>query len=181
MDRFGGVAFTPFMTSTTEPTEPRRLDPGTVLPIIGRRSYGVLATSSGRGSAHAAGVLYALVDTDLYVSTERSSRKARNVAENPRVAVTIPIRRLPFGPPAGVQFQARAEVLDVGDPAVRELHAAGRLRRITSHGELELPDGCVLRVSPIGRLHTYGLGMSLVALLRDPLRAAGVAELPARI
>lgn len=143
---------------------------------IARHTYCTLATGSTR--PHVAGVIYAAVDDALYVSTLRGSRKARNIAANPRVAVTIPIRRLPIGPPATVQFQGTAEVLAVDDPEVVALAAAGRLKPITGHGELELPDGCVLRIRPGRRLITFGLGMSLLRLIRDPLNTGGSVELP---
>jgi hypothetical protein len=79
-----------------------------------------------------------------------------------------------------VQFQAVAEILAMDDPHIVELLEAGRLKAITGHGELDEPDACVARISPAGRIHTYGLGMSLVRLLRDPLHAAGVAASPER-
>jgi general stress protein 26 len=146
---------------------------------VAKRSFCTLATSSDAGRPHVAGVIYSAVGTTFYVSTLRDSRKARNIAANPRVAVSVPVRRLPIGPPSAVQFQGTAEILDNDDPHVRELAAAGRLKAISAHGELELPTGCVLRITPGRRLITYGLGMSLRRLLRDPLDAAGVVELPA--
>ena len=148
-----------------------------VVRAIDRRSFCTLATTSPRGRAHVAGVLYEAVGTDVYVSTLRTSRKARNIAANPSVAVCIPVRRLPVGPPSSVQFQGHAELLDLDDPEVRRLAAAGDLEGITSLGELELPGGCFVRITPDGRAATYGLGMSLRRLLRDPLSAAGVADL----
>jgi hypothetical protein len=111
------------------------------------------------------------------VSTLRSSRKARNIAANPEVGIVIPVRRLPIGPPSSVQFQGRAELLDLDDPALLALVAAGELGSVTGHGELDLPGGCFVRITPNGRLHTYGLGMSLVSLLRNPLAAGGVVDL----
>lgn len=145
---------------------------------IAARSFCSIATASDAGRPHVANLLYAAVGTTLYGSTLRSSRKARNIAANPRVAVTIPIRRLPVGPPSSVQFQGTAVLLDTGDPEVRELHAAGRLKAITGHGELELPDGCIVRITPGRRMVTYGLGMSLISFIRDPLNAVGSVELP---
>jgi len=112
----------------------------------------------------------------LYVNTLRTSRKARNVAANPQVAVAIPIRRLPVGPPSTVQFQGTAEVLDIDGPEIRALIEAGRLKSITGHGEMDIPDGCFLRISPRRRLITYGLGMSLLSLIRDPLNAGGSVD-----
>jgi len=124
-------------------------------------------------------VLYGAVGTRLYVNTLRSSRKARNVAESPHVALVIPIRRIPVGPPSTVMFQGRGEVLDLDAPEITTLVAEGHLTSITSHGELELEDGCFLRITPPRRWLTYGLGMSLWSLLRDPTGAGGSVEMAA--
>jgi Pyridoxamine 5'-phosphate oxidase len=146
---------------------------------LAKRSFATLSTTSAAGRPHAAGVLYAAEGTTLWISTLRGSRKARNVALNPHVAVSVAVRRAPVGPPSTIQFQGRGEVVAVDDPRVTALVAAGQLQPVTSHGELELPDGCLLRITPTGRVHTYGLGMSLLALMRNPLDAAGSVELPA--
>jgi hypothetical protein len=81
------------------------------------------------------------------------------------------------GPPSTLQFQATAEILPMDHPEIRELIASGQLKAITSHGELDDPGNCFLRIEPAGRINTYGLGMPLHRLLRDPLNAAGRAEL----
>ncbi len=151
----------------------RVVDPALVRKAVARRSYAVLATVSTAGRPHAAGVLYALVGDDLWVSTHRDSRKGRNVATTPHVGLTIPVRRIPLGPPSAVQAQARAEVVALDDPRVARLVADGSLKGITSHGELDLPGGCFLRITPNRTVHTYGLGLSLWALARDPLAGEG--------
>lgn len=145
---------------------------------IGRRSFCTLATSSPQNRPHVAAVIYEAVGTTLYVNTSRQSRKGRNIAANPHVGVVIPVRRLPVGPPSEVQFQGTAEVLAMDDPHIVGLLEAGRLKTITRHGELDHPDGCFLRITPGRRVHTYGLGMPLIRLLRDPLNASGTVELP---
>lgn len=146
---------------------------------IRKRSFATLATTSPQQRPHAAGVLYADVDGVLYVSTSRSSRKARNIATNPNVFVSIAVRRMPFGaPPSSIQFAATAELLAVDHPDVVRLATAGRLKAITGHGELDLPDGCIVRITPSATIHTYGLGMSLRALAKDPLNAAGKVARP---
>lgn len=150
-----------------------------VTKALAKRSFCNLATVSDSGRPHVAGVLYEAIGTTLYVNTSRDSRKARNVAGNPHVAVNIPIRRLPVGgPPSTVQFQGRAEIVALDDPEIARLLDAGRLKNVTSHGELDYPDGCFLRITPIRRITTYGLGMSLLKLIRDPLNAGGVVDLP---
>jgi hypothetical protein len=152
--------------------------PDKVLRAVAKRNFATLATVSPAGRPHVAGVLYAFADGRVYVSVERASRKCRNVAAHPAVHLSIPVRRAPVGPPATVQFAATAEVLDNDDPHVRALAAAGRLRAITSHGELDLGGGCILRITPERRWHTYGLGLPLLTLIREPLRAGGSVEVP---
>lgn len=158
------------MPFTPEPDHVRRL--------LAKRSFATVASVSERGRPHVAGVLYALADDALWISTERGSRKARNVDANPHVAVDVPVRRLPVGPPANIHFQSRAELLTAADPRVRARLDAGDLRSITGHGELDLPDGCFVRIPLPARMHTYGIGMSLVQLARDPLACGGMVELP---
>jgi hypothetical protein len=63
----------------------------------------------------------------------------------------------------------RATVVAMDDPEITRLVAAGALDGITAHGELEEPDGCFLRIVANGRIHTYGLGVSALAVARDPL------------
>jgi len=173
------------MHSTTETTAPllapasqsssgRHVDPDLVRRHMTSRSYAVLASVSASGRPHAAGVLYVVVHDTLYVSTDADSRKARNVAVAPHVGVTIPVRRIPFGaPPSAIQFQAGARLLSPTDPEVVRLAESGALKQIVGHGELERDQACVLAIRPTGTIHTYGLGMSLWALARDPLNAAG--------
>ena len=144
---------------------------------IARASYCTLATASAANRPHVVGVLYAEVDGDLWVATLENSVKVRNVRENERVAVCIPVRRYPVGPPFSVQFQGRAEVVPVDHPPAVALLEAGRLKRITSHGELDDPAACFLRLTPGRRVATYGIGVPLFTLLRDPIHASRSVEM----
>jgi hypothetical protein len=166
-------------TASTTLTPPPHVHPPEpqVVRAIAKRSFCTLATVSPAGRPHVAGVLYELVGTSMYVSTTVTSRKARNIAASPHVAVVVPVRRMPVGaPPSTVQFQASATLLAVDDDEIVERVGAGALRSITGHGELDLPDGCFVRIDLPRRLHTYGLGMSLLTLARHPLEAGGVVE-----
>ena len=145
--------------------------------VLARSSFCTLATSSAAGAAHVVGVLYAAVDGVLYVNTSETSVKVRNIRANPRVAVCIPVRRLPFFPPSCVQFQGTADILAPDDPHIVALLEAGRLRPITSHGELDLPGCCFLRITPSRRISSFGIGMGVRQLLRDPLGAGRTVEL----
>lgn len=151
-----------------------RPDPDRVRAAIEKRSFATLATISPAGRPHVAGVLYEVVDGHLMINTLRTSRKARNIDGNPAVAVCLPIRRLPVGPPSTIQFRSTAELLDLDDLTIRRHLDAGELKSITGHGELDHPDGCFLRIAVPKRLVTYGLGMSIRALIANPLTAGGL-------
>jgi hypothetical protein len=164
------------MTKTTTPP-PHRPEAARIRRAIERRAFATLATTSPAGRPHVAGVLFEALEQALYISTLRTSRKARNIAANSHVAVCVPVRRLPVGPPSTIHFQTSARVLDLDDPEILARVEEGALRSITSHGELELADGCFLRVDIPGRLLTYGLGMPLRRLIADPLSAGGSVTL----
>ena len=167
-------------TSTAEQTHTiAHPDPLAIRRAIERRSVATLATVSALGRPHAATVLYQCADDALYVSTYRDSRKTRNVADNGVAAITIAVRRLPFGPPASIQFQTSATVLANDDAEIKRLAAAGRLKRIIAHGELNLDGACFLRIALPARVITYALGMSLWRVVRNPLDAAGEVDLRA--
>lgn len=140
-----------------------------VLRFLASCDFCTLSTVSPAGHPHAAGVVYAHADGALWFSTLRSSRKARNIDSNGRVGVCVPFRRLPVGPPFTIHFQAQADLLSADDPEVRRLTDRGALKSITSHGELDLPDGCFVRVRPTGTIHSFGPGAGLLDLIRDPI------------
>lgn len=135
--------------------------------------FAMLATTSNENRPHVAGVLYALVGRDLYVNTDETSRKARNIAATGRAAVCIPIGGGPDAPPSTASLQGTAELLANDHPEIAELVASGRLAAITSHGELERPGTCMVKITPSGRVATYGIGVSEEDMAADPLNAVG--------
>lgn len=171
------------MSTATQPaTQTRsapqsRTTPEKLKPIIARRHFCTLATASASGAPHIVGVTYQYVDDHLYIATGAPSKKARNIRENPRVAVHIPVRQYPFGPPWSIQFQGTASVLDNDDPEIVRLLESGkialppllpeRLKKITRFGIIKEPDGCFLKVKPARKIHTYGVGLSLREVFRD--------------
>jgi hypothetical protein len=140
--------------------------------------FGMLATTSTANRPHVAGVLYALVGRALYVNTDATSRKARNIADTGRAAVCIPISpaagaEAPGAPPFTASLQGTAELLPNDHPEIARLVADGSLAAITSHGELERPGTCMVKFTPSGRVATYGIGVSAQELAADPLSAFG--------
>jgi hypothetical protein len=166
---------TPDLAATGPPV--RDVPAAVVRRALAKRSYAVLATVSPAGRPHAAGVLYTMVGDDLWLSTETTGRKGRNLLANPHAGITVPVRRLPVGPPATIHFQGRATVFGTDAPEVARLVESGALAAITSHGELDLDDGCFVRVTLGRTVHTYALGMSLWQVVRNPLALAGRARL----
>ncbi len=116
-------------------------------------------------------MIYDTVDGTLWFHTMRNSRKARNVAGNPRVGVTIPFRKLPMGPPFTIQFQAIARIVDLDSPEIATLVQRGELKPITGHGELEMPGSCFVAIEPRGSINSFGPGARLLDLIRDPLNS----------
>lgn len=135
--------------------------------------FGMLATSSAENRPHVAGVLYALVGRDVFVNTDETSRKARNIAETGRAAVCIPVSAGLDAPPNTASLQGRAELLANDSEEITRLVASGALAAITSHGELERPGTCMVKITPTARVATYGIGVSDEAMASDPLSAFG--------
>jgi general stress protein 26 len=134
-----------------------------------------MATTSRANHPHVAGVLYALVGRDLYVNTDESSRKARNVADTGRAAVCVAIDGPAGAPPSTICFQGTAALVANDDGDIQRLVASGQLAAITSHGELDRPGTCMIRITPTGRMFTYGIGITFEELQADALNAAGSA------
>ena len=166
------------MNPNAETTPVDTVSRAAVESAIAENWFGMLATTSAENRPHVAGVLYALVDRDIYVNTDETSRKARNIADTGRAAVCIPIPAgssgaAPDAPPLTASFQGTAELLPNDDPQIAELVASGRLAAITSHGELERPGTCMVKITPTGRVATYGIGVSEDDMAADPLNAFG--------
>ena len=143
-----------------------------VLDAIAGNSFCALATASAANRPHVVGVMYVAVDNVLYVGVDDSSIKARNIRQNPHVAVCIPVSQGPGIPPFCVQFQATAELHAPRDPAVAGLIGDGRLAAITGHGVLDDPETRIVRITPGRRVATYGVGLSLEEVMRDPIHAS---------
>lgn len=134
---------------------------------ITRHHFCTLATSTPDGRPHAVAIQYCFVEGRLYVVTGGPSKKVRNIRSNPHVAVTIPVRKYPVGPPFSVQFQGTAEILWRDDPEIMRLIDSGKLKAITGMGVLKEPGLAFVKVKPARRINSYGLGIPLRQLLRN--------------
>jgi len=156
---------------------PPRLTSGQVWEAVAGASFAVLSHVTPAGEPRSSGVVYQTAGQRLIVAVAPGSWKARHVAADGRVAVTVPVRRggilsllVPI-PPATVSFHGTAVV-----------HPAGSAQACSLLAELgslvpaaRRSSACVIEITPAGAFRTFGLGVSLWAM-RNP--AAAQARVP---
>ena len=139
---------------------------------VTKASFAVLSHVTPAGEPRSSGVVYKASGRKLVVAVAPGSWKARHIAADGRVAVTVPVRRggilslmAPI-PPATISFHGAAVVHAAGSPRARLLlDELGSLIPANRRAS-----ACVIEISPVGAFRTYGLGVSLRAML-DPATA----------
>lgn len=145
-----------------------------VWDVVDEMPFAVLGMVTARGEARTVGIVYAVKERRLYIGTGVASWKARHVAGNPHVSLTVPIpKRIPFLPwlkipQATISFSGTARVLAPEETGPEIQHAV--FREIAADPE-RLADLCVIEVTPQGEFITYGVGVSLWQM-----RDAGLAR-----
>jgi hypothetical protein len=145
--------------------------------VLEKQNFMVVGMVSARGQARTAGVMPYTVDRTLWFTTSDQEWKARHIAVNPEVSVTVAIpKRVPLlpwikVPAATITFSGVAEVV----PADR-MPAAARDALTKGVKNTEGSDGTLLGIGvrPVGDFITYGVGVSVVKM-RDTLAARGRA------
>jgi Pyridoxamine 5'-phosphate oxidase len=143
-----------------------------VWQAVARASFAVLSHVTPAGEPRSSGVVYKTSGRRLVVAVAPGSWKARHVAADGRVAVTVLVRRggilslvAPI-PPATISFHGTAVVHPAGSPQARSL--------LDELGSLVPADrrssACVIEIVPAGAFRTYGLGVSLRTML-NPAKA----------
>ena len=149
-----------------------------VWKALEREIFAVLATVNGRGQPRTAGIVYTVKNKVLYIATGLASFKARNVARNPHVSLTVTVgKRIPFLPwikipAATITFQGLAALRPASTvgPALRKILLRGL--KVT---EQDLADLGFIEVTPVGEFMTYGIGVPLMTM-RVPEAARGRAR-----
>lgn len=148
-----------------------------VWEALEKELFAVIGMVTARGEARTAGVVYVVHERKLYVSTGRASWKARHIAQNPSVSITVPIaKRIPFLP--WIKIPA-ATITFAGTATVHDLDGlpAGVWHKLYRGAETDLDtraDTCVIEVVPEKDFVTYGVGVSLMTM-RRPEKARGRA------
>jgi nitroimidazol reductase NimA-like FMN-containing flavoprotein (pyridoxamine 5'-phosphate oxidase superfamily) len=149
-----------------------------------RKTFGVLSTISPGGSLQTTGILYGVSPPDsrlrLYLFTERSYLKVRNISRNPEVAFLVPYPHhlLPFVPASCISLQGTAEIVSVDDPEGREAFAVGRILRSNLEHASSMEEAVFIRIRPKRRVHCYGIGIGLMEIARNPSEAGYSLEIP---
>ncbi len=148
-----------------------------VWQTIEKELFAVVGMVNAANEARTAGLVYIVRDHKLYLTTGADTWKARHVAANPHVSVTIPIaRRAPVFfwlkiPQATITFQGTARVFPAAE-ASPELRRA--LFRHMADDRALVDGACVMEIAPVGEFVTYGVGVRLIEM-RDPAKARGRA------
>lgn len=157
-----------------------------------KRSFGVVSTVSRKGRSQSTGVCYAVSAPHehfaIYVMSEPTTRKARNLASNPNVSFVVPLLRrvLTMVPPACIQFRGKAELLSSDDrEAIRAFQSSYLLRMLLNQSrELETSgehSTCFIRITPDPVIQTYGVGMSILELRRHIAEASAQVAIPQQL
>jgi hypothetical protein len=147
---------------------------------VGRASFAVLSHVTPAGEPRSSGVVYKASGRRLVVAVAPGSWKARHIAADGRVAVTVLVRRggilslvVPI-PPAAISFHGTAVVHPAGSREARSL-----LDELGSLVPAERrASACVIEIMPAGAFRTYGLGVSLRAMLNPAAAQARVPVMP---
>jgi hypothetical protein len=149
-----------------------------------KKTFGVLSTIGRDGSSQTTGILYAVSSPGtpfrLYLLTEASYLKARNVSRNPEVSFLVPYPHhlLPFVPASCISFSATAEILPMQDPEGREAFSVGRILQSNLEEADSMEDGVFIRIRPKRSMHCYGIGIALMSIARNPAEAGYSVQIP---
>ncbi len=155
----------------------QQLSAAQVWQAIEKELFAVVGMVNADNQARTAGLVYIVRDRKLYLSTGRDTAKARHIAANGHVSVTIPIaRRVPIMPwlkipQATITFRGRARVFGTAEASPELLRALFQ-HKADDH---ELVAGaCIIEITPVGEFVTYGVGIPLIEM-REPEKARGRA------
>ena len=148
-----------------------------VWQAIEKELFAVVGMVTANQEARTVGVVYIVRDRKLYVATDRDAWKARHIAANPHVSVTIPIaKRIPIMPwvkipAATITFSGAARILAPNEAPPELLKA---IFRGMEENEKKIAGSCLVEITPIKEFVTYGIGVSLMQM-RQPEQARGRA------
>ena len=156
---------------------PVQLSPEQVWQVIEKELFAVLGMVTASGEARTVGIVYVVRERKLFIATGQDTWKARHVAANPHVSITIPIaKRIPIMPwikipAATITFSGIARLEPAQDAPPDLLRAVFRQ---AAQDAAMVAGSCLIEVTPEKDFVTYGVGVPLMRM-RDPEQARGRA------
>lgn len=152
-----------------------QLDANKVWQSIEQELFAVLGVVNAKDEARTVGIVYIVRDRKLYIATGADTWKARHVAANPHVSITIPIaKRIPVAPwvkipQATITFHGTARLIPAAD-------ASADIKQAIFRGAADdlIAGSCLIEITPEGEFVTYGIGIPLQQM-RKPELARGRA------
>jgi general stress protein 26 len=147
-------------------------------------SFGVLSTVNSGGSLQTTGIIYAVSPPGtpfcLYLITDPSYLKSRNISRNPQVSFLVPYPHhwLRFVPASCISFPGTAEIVPADDPEGRESFQASRILRMNLEEASSMEEAVFIKIRPKRSMHCYGIGIGLIAISRNPAEAGYSVEVP---
>lgn len=128
-----------------------------VVRLIERERICRVATVGARGVPHLVPVCQVITDGRIYFASGSDGRKVLNLAENPRVAVTVDLYSEDWAHVKGVAVQGRATMIARG-PKFRRVRALlyRKYPQYPREAALEESDSVVVEVTPT-HVFTWGL------------------------
>ena len=148
-----------------------------VWDAIYKELFAVLGMVTAKNEARTVGVVYIVQNRKLYIGTGSDSWKARHIAANSAVSITIPIaKRIPIMPwikipAATITFSGQARVLPANEVAKPILQA---VFQGLADDAAKLSETCLIEVTPEKEFITYGIGIPL-RQMRHPDQSRGRA------
>lgn len=140
-----------------------------------RELFAVIGMVTDKGEARTAGIVYVARDRKLYIGAGKDTWKARHIATNPHVSMTVCIpKQVPLMPwikvpAATITFSGDARVMPAAEVPADLLKA---LFQTAAADPKTSQDMCVIEVTPRGHFVTYGVGIPLMQM-RHPDQARG--------
>ena len=146
-----------------------------VWQALEKELFAVMGMVTARQESRTVGVVYMVNHRRLYIGTSKNAWKARHIARNPHVSLTIPIaKRIPFMPwikipAATITFSGTARLLSPQEASPEILQA---LFQDLADQDALIADAALIEVIPEKDFITYGVGMPL-RQMRDTEKARG--------
>ena len=159
----------------TETMMTQQLTTAQVWREIEQNLFAVLGMVTPTDEARTVGIVYVVDNHRFYIGTHKVAWKAKHIASNPHVSLTIPIaKRIPFIPwikipAATITVSGVAKVLENHEVKAEVLQ---KLYRDVVKDADEMAKSCVIEVIPEKDFITYGVGVPLMQM-RFPDKARG--------